>query len=77
MKKKVQTLTIQIPEPCNENFDKMTPKAGGRYCDSCEKVVVDFRNYSDSEIARYYERHNQKICGVFRNDQLTTHVGWL
>lgn len=66
----MQTLTIQIPEPCGENFNKMTPVPGGRHCASCEKTVVDFRNYSDAEIGRYYKRHQGKVCGVFQEDQL-------
>ena len=66
----MQTLTIQIPEPCGENFNKMTPVPGGRHCASCEKTVVDFRNYSDTEIGRYYKRHQGKVCGVFQEGQL-------
>jgi len=37
-------MKIHIPEPCSENWDKMTPQGGGRYCLSCDKVVTDFTN---------------------------------
>jgi hypothetical protein len=39
MAKKFQ---LQIPEPCHEDWNKMTPVHKGRFCDSCEKAVVDF-----------------------------------
>ena len=31
-----------IPEPCHENWNKMTPQEQGRHCAVCSKVVVDF-----------------------------------
>lgn len=42
---------ISIPDPCNENWDEMTPVEKGRYCDSCEKVVHDVTNFSDDRLS--------------------------
>ena len=64
-------LTIQIPEPCHEDWNKMTPKENGSYCGSCEKTVVDFSKMNDSQIAQYVAEHpNEKMCGRFANTQL-------
>lgn len=70
MKKKPTSIRIQIPEPCSQSFEKMHPLPGGRYCDQCEKTVVDFTNLSDGEIVRIYQKRQGRVCGVFRNDQL-------
>jgi len=65
--KKIQ---IQIPEPCHEDWFLMTPAEKGRYCKSCEKVVVDFSMMSDSEIISFFQNKSGNICGNFANDQL-------
>ena len=67
MKKSIQ---IQIPEPCNENWDKMTAANQGRYCSACSKVVVDFTMMSDKEILNHISTAGSKICGRVNNVQL-------
>jgi hypothetical protein len=56
------TYRISIPEPCNENWDQMTPKKNGRHCSSCNKVVVDFTNMSEKEIVAFLLK-NKSACG--------------
>jgi len=70
MSPKKKALTLTVPEPCGENFNKMTPVKGGKFCDSCEKTIVDFRTMSDYQILRFYKENNGKICGVFNQKQL-------
>ena len=60
---------INISEPCLEDWDKMAPNDNGRFCGSCAKNVVDFRNMSPDEI-RIYFITNQNICGRFKKSQL-------
>lgn len=65
-------MKISIPEPCNENWGAMTPNEQGRFCQSCQKTVVDFTNWSTTDIQNYFTRHyGQKVCGRFKNEQLT------
>lgn len=60
-----------IPEPCHEDWNAMTPKERGRFCDACAKVVVDFTTMSDEEIINYLQQYSkQKTCGHFKNEQL-------
>lgn len=62
---------ISIPEPCHEDWSKMTTKEKGRFCQSCSKTVVDFSNKSKEEIQQYLQEHfGQQVCGRFRSEQL-------
>jgi hypothetical protein len=63
---------ITVPKPCNENWDSMMPRNQGRFCSSCQLVVTDFTKMDDQEIIHYFRTHqHEKICGHFRNEQLT------
>lgn len=49
----------------------MTPQEQGRFCDSCQKCVVDLTNFSDTELYQYLiENKGKKACGRFRVQQL-------
>jgi hypothetical protein len=62
---------IAIPEPCHENWDKMTPKDNGRFCMSCSKTVVDFTAMMPEEIQHFFvQNQTERICGRFRKSQL-------
>jgi hypothetical protein len=61
---------LQIPEPCHEDWNRMTTSEKGRYCGSCCKTVVDFTMMSDKEIISYFSREEGRTCGHFANDQL-------
>jgi hypothetical protein len=61
---------LNIPEPCHENWQQMTPNEQGRHCMSCQKTVVDFTLMSDQGILDYISRASTSVCGRFNNDQL-------
>jgi hypothetical protein len=62
---------IEINQPCTENWDKMNPFGQNKFCQSCEKMVIDFSPYSDKEIIDFFnQKNNQKTCGRFTNRQL-------
>ncbi|MCX6209777.1 MAG: carboxypeptidase-like regulatory domain-containing protein, partial [Bacteroidetes bacterium] len=63
-------ILLHIPEPCNENWDAMTPQDKGRHCQSCNKVVVDFSVMSDRQVLDYFKNAQGNTCGRFHNDQL-------
>ena len=68
MSKKFQ---LQIPEPCHEDWNKMTPVDKGRFCDSCQKAVHDFTGMSDAQLIAFFKKPSTGfICGRFYNDQL-------
>ena len=66
---------ISIPEPCHEDWNKMTPIEKGRFCSSCSKTVVDFTQKSATEIQQYLtENKGEIVCGHFYRKQLDSIV---
>lgn len=65
-------LQLAVTEPCDENWEAMTPVANtrARHCDSCAKNVVDFTGMSDGRLHEYLRSNPGKLCGRFRPDQL-------
>lgn len=62
-------LPINIPAPCHESWNGMTPADKGRHCAACDKVVVDFTNWESDRILDYL-KNNWGACGRFTADQL-------
>lgn len=56
-------LSLTIPEPCTQNWNDMTPNSKGRHCDSCQKTVVDFSNYTDKELVEFFKKTQGEVCG--------------
>ena len=68
MSKKIQ---LTIADPCHENWDNMTQAEKGRFCNSCQKQVIDFSNMSDSQLAAFFKKpKDESVCGRFYHDQL-------
>ncbi len=63
-------LKITIPEPCDQNWERMPVLPNGRHCDKCERNLFDFTGMSDEEVVKLIERTNGKVCGRFRKTQL-------
>lgn len=62
---------LNIPEPCHERWDEMTPEAKGRFCGSCQKIVVDFTGMSDEQVKNYLlDQKNKNTCGRFYATQI-------
>lgn len=62
---------IRMHFASSEKFSTMKPVNGGRLCRSCEAVIPDFTNMTDTELHQWFAAHkNQQICGHFRKDQV-------
>lgn len=68
-----KAITIRIPEPCNENWDKMTPSEKGKHCAVCEKEVIDFTAHTKEQLYKQVTS-GSNMCGRFRQDQLNTRI---
>jgi TonB family protein len=67
-------LPYHIPSPCSEDWNNMLPNEKGRFCNSCQKNVIDFTNKSNEEIGQYLKEHIQNgVCGRMRVSQFQSH----
>ena len=62
---------ISIPEPCHEDWSKMTPTEKGRHCKACSKVVIDFTHFSNEALHKRITQ-GESLCGRFLPHQLDT-----
>jgi hypothetical protein len=60
---------IQIPKPCNENWNEMTPTQKGMFCSNCKKEVINYEHYSNFQLAKTIS-NSEGICGRFTIEQL-------
>jgi hypothetical protein len=67
-------LTLSISTPCKEDWNTMTPDKNGKFCASCQKIVVDFSRLSDTEIIHYFDNFKVPTCGRFSEKQLNTPI---
>lgn len=63
-------LHISIPNPCHEDWSKMTPNEQGAFCNACQKNVIDFSNKTENEIYEILSKAGGKMCGRFTTMQL-------
>jgi CarboxypepD_reg-like domain/Carboxypeptidase regulatory-like domain/Secretion system C-terminal sorting domain len=71
----MKKITLSIPEPCHEDWNKMTPSQQGRFCGSCQKDVIDFTAMTDDELFRFFaEKKSTNVCGRTLAYQLNTPI---
>jgi hypothetical protein len=66
-------INVQIPDPCHEDWNKMTPKDKGRHCNTCNKTVIDFTKQTDEQIIKSLESIGN-LCGRFKKQQLNRDI---
>jgi hypothetical protein len=54
---------IQISNPCHEEWEGMQSLADGKFCHSCQKSVIDFTYFTDSELKRWFNENRGNSCG--------------
>ena len=65
-----ENFKIQISNPCHEKWGEMIDNNTGKFCNSCQKSVVDFTNFSDCELRSWFIQNKGKSCGRFKPEQL-------
>ncbi len=61
---------FSIPQPCNENFNLMTPTERGAFCKKCATNTFDFRYKTPEEVKLILRQHvGQHICGRITSEQ--------
>lgn len=60
---------IELKYPCPENGREMEQVHGGKHCQTCDKVLVDFTGMTGEQIFEI-KRNNPGVCGTFRKSQI-------
>ena len=66
----MKNAVLHVPNPCSQEWNKMTPQEKGRFCGSCNKTVVDFTKMKNEEILSYLKNQPGKTCGYFLPHQV-------
>lgn len=62
---------LYLPHPCQEKWTGMTTTNEGKFCNACQKQVIDFSSKSSKEINDYLDRYPERsVCGRFLKDQI-------
>jgi TonB family protein len=62
---------FNIPFPCLENIANMPLNSEGRFCDSCQKTILDFRKLDERLIQETIQR-DPSTCGIFNSHQIVS-----
>ena len=63
-------MKFEITGPCDEDWDEMVPREGGRYCARCETVVLDLALSSRAEAERRVAQiEGESVCVQLRLDR--------
>jgi TonB family protein len=61
---------VRLNFTCIRNWEDMIPVENGRFCNDCQKKVIDFTGRTNDEIAAYLMSSTTKVCGRFTGSQL-------
>lgn len=61
---------ITVNDPCQEKWGSMQADNLGRFCDSCQKSVIDFTHFTDADLIKWLSNNKYKACGRFAPEQL-------
>ncbi len=66
----LKKLQLILTNPCSENWDEMQPSKTGRFCDKCDKHIVDLTQKSDAELIEFFKKKKENVCGRLLPAQL-------
>lgn len=67
---KSKPFSLSIDQPCNEAWNDMSPSKKGKFCQKCQKNVIDFTTMRDDEIVSTIENSTGPICGKLLPHQM-------
>ncbi|WP_317193648.1 MULTISPECIES: carboxypeptidase-like regulatory domain-containing protein [Aequorivita] len=68
-----KSIVIKIPEPCHEDWAKMTATEKGKFCNICTKEVIDLTSKNDEELVKILTK-SKDTCGRVKTSQLNREV---
>lgn len=67
-------IKLTIPEPCHEDWAKMTPTEQGKFCGSCQKEVFDMTTESEDDVAQKIHQSKGELCVRIPNHYLNKKI---
>ena len=64
----VRQINLDKLNPCYQNWEAMKACSGGRICNDCNKVIVDFRKMNPHEIALKHASSSEPVCGIYAKE---------
>ncbi|WP_405199155.1 carboxypeptidase-like regulatory domain-containing protein [Christiangramia sp. LLG6405-1] len=64
---------IEVINPCDQAWQSMRRLGGNKFCDKCQKEVIDFTGYSKNEIFEKIEK-NGEVCGKLHPSHLENKI---
>ncbi|MCB9592606.1 MAG: hypothetical protein H6719_07730 [Sandaracinaceae bacterium] len=59
---------MQLATPCENRWEDLEPRDGGRYCAQCDRVVVDLLHLTEREAWRRFDAAGGELCVRMRED---------
>ncbi|MBO6516669.1 MAG: energy transducer TonB [Bacteroidia bacterium] len=67
-------MRLKIKTPCHEDWESMKIGLNSRFCDQCDKNVVDFTQWDRTQILEYVLRNDgSSMCARMNRSQLDFH----
>jgi len=64
------SLSLTVPNPCQQTWNDMILNNEGRFCNHCNKTVIDFTQLTDEQVAAVFKNTRGRVCGRFTVSQL-------
>jgi len=58
-----------MDNPCNEDWNNMRLMDESRFCEHCQKKVIDFTGYTEVQILDHFIKNPRPVCGRISNFQ--------
>ncbi len=55
---------------CDQKWEQMPEQDGGRLCQSCERVLIDFTQTTEQEVLNQQRSNDFKLCGRYTRNQV-------
>jgi len=66
----MKSIQLILTDPCAERWSNMSEIGQERYCERCEKNIVDLTLKTDAELINFFKEKNEKVCGKLFSTQL-------
>lgn len=62
---------VHFSFPCNEKIAGMEFLSQGKYCSTCSKTLIDFREKDEHLLLKMLQK-DEKVCGIFSEKQVAS-----